>query len=320
MKKIIATVLYIIPQIIYAQMSADHWLPPAVPALFGEVHINTEFRERDFALSPDGTEIFYTLQSPKANFQTIVYLKKDANGKWSQPEVASFSGKFTDLEPAFTVDGKKLLFVSNRPITGTGTKDFDIWYVEKENNQWGVPKNLGLPVNSASNEFYPSVGASGNLYFTCHCNNSKSGEDIFVSVFTNGKFTDPVALEGGVNSAADEFNAFVSPDEQYIIFSSYGRKDDRGGGDLYMSKRNASGQWMPASNMAVLNSDKLDYCPFVSFDGHILFFTSERHHLQTAFPDKPATYSQLIKDYSSVLNGGGNIYWVSLEEVLKSVN
>ena len=51
-----------------------------MPMLYSEVNINTEFRERDFALSPDGTEIFYTLQSPKGNFQTIIYLKKDAKG------------------------------------------------------------------------------------------------------------------------------------------------------------------------------------------------------------------------------------------------
>ena len=111
--------------------------------LFSEVNINTEFRERDFALSPDGTEIFYTLQSPKGNFQTLIYLKKDADGKWSQPEVARFSGKFTDLEPVFTMDGKRLFFVSNRPITGTAIKDFDIWYVEKARQQMGTAQKPG---------------------------------------------------------------------------------------------------------------------------------------------------------------------------------
>ena len=141
-----------------------------------------------------------------------------------------------------------------------------------------------------------------------------------MSVFANGKYSNPIPLDNAVNSATDEFNAFVSPDEQFIIFSSYGRKDDKGGGDLYMSKKNAAGNWMPSKNLAFLNSDKLDYCPFVSIDGQSLFFTSERHQLQSSFPGKPANYSQLLKEYSSVLNGGGNIYWVSFEEVLKNVN
>lgn len=318
MKRILTTLLYVLPKIILAQMGNDHWIPPAAPALFNEVSINTEFRERDFALSPDGMEIFYTLQSPRSNFQTIIYLKRDANGKWGQPEVAPFSGRFTDLEPAFTMDGKRLFFVSNRPITGTALKDFDIWYVDRQNNEWGQPMNVGRPVNSPSNEFYPSLGANGNLYFTCNCKNSGGGENIYVSFLKNGEYSDPVALDSSVNSEADEFNAFVSPDEQFIIFSSYGRKDDKGGGDLYLSRKNGSDHWTPAKNLAMLNSNRLDYCPFVSFDGRSLFFTSERSQISTH--DKPATYTQLTKEYSSLLNGGGNIYWVSFEEVLKSLN
>ena len=320
MKKILHAVFFIVPKILFAQTSTDYGPAPVMPMLYSEVDINTEFRERDFALSPDGTEIFYTLQSPKGNFQTIIYLKKDEKGKWSRPEVAPFSGTFTDLEPAFTTDGKKLFFASNRPITGTGIKDFDIWYVEKKDSKWEVPKNVGVPVNSASNEYYPSVGSNGNLYFTAAYKNSNGGEDIYVSVFANGKYSEPIPLDTAINSAADEFNAFVSPDEKFIIFSSYGRKDDKGGGDLYMSKRDAAGKWMPAKNLVFLNSDKLDYCPFVSFDSQSLFFTSERHALQNSFPGKPADYSRLLKEYSSVLNGGGNIYWVSFEEVLKNLN
>jgi Tol biopolymer transport system component len=318
MKKILAAVVFIVPKMICGQMSAEHWLPPVLPALFNEVNINTEFRERDFALSPDGSEIFYTLQSPKANFQTIIYLKKDAKGKWGTPEVASFSGRFTDLEPAFTMDGKRLFFVSNRPVTGSTLKDFDIWYVEKQEDKWGQPRNVGQPVNSSSNEFYPSICANGNLYFTCNYKNSTGGENIYVSILKNGNYTDPVALDSGVNSEADEFNAFISPDEQFIIFSSYGRKDDKGGGDLYMSRKNGSDQWMAAKNLAMLNSERLDYCPFVSFDGKSFFFTSERSQITSH--EKPATYSQLITEYSSLLNGGGNIYWVSFEEVLKYFN
>src|SRR4030095_14749152 len=204
MKKILAAVLFSIPKFIYCQMSGEHWLPPLSPALFNEVSINTEFRERDFALSPDGTEIFYTLQSPKANFQTIIYLKKDAKGKWGAPEVASFSGRFTDLEPVFALDGKRLFFVSNRPVTGTALKDFDIWYVDKQDDKWGQPKNVGQPVNSSSNEFYPSICANGNLYFACNYRNSTGGENIYLSVFKNGNYSDPVALDSGVNSGADE--------------------------------------------------------------------------------------------------------------------
>jgi WD40-like Beta Propeller Repeat len=92
-----------------------------------------------------------------------------------------------------------------------------------------------------------------------------------------------VALDTGVNSALYEFNAFVSPDEQFILFTAFGRKDDKGRGDIYVSTKNEKGNWLPAKNLEVINSEKLDYCPIVSFDNKTLFFTSERHVIPESF-------------------------------------
>ncbi len=319
MKKLSTIFYFLCPVFLFAQTTINFTTPPLKPSLLGPGIINTGFNERDFALSPDGTEIFYTLQLPQGSFQTILYLKKNSQGKWSQPEVAPFAGRFSDLEPAFSPDGKKLYFSSNRPLSGSEIKDFDIWCVEKKDNKWGEPKNMGEPVNTPVDEYYPAITLSGNLYFTAAYTNSVGKEDIYLSVFENGKYKTPVSLDTAVNSKTFEFNAFVSPDEQFIIFTSYGRKDDKGRGDLYMSIKDASGRWMPAKNLALLNSEKMDYCPFVSFDKKNLFFTSERHELKESFPDKPVTYEKLDQCYSTPLNGGGNIYWISFEEVLKSI-
>jgi hypothetical protein len=320
MKKTITILSFLFPAWLFAQTNGIFTTPPSTVSLFNELDINTGLRERDFALSPDGTEIFYTLQSPQGDFQTILYLKKDSKGKWSKPEIAPFAGKYSDLEPAFTPDGKKLFFASNRPLTGQTTKDFDIWCVEKKGNKWGDPINLGEPVNTSTDEFYPSITLRGNLYFTAAYKNAVGKEDIYLAVFENGKYNTPVPLDSAVNSTTYEFNAFVSPDEQFIIFTSYGRTDDKGRGDLYLSTKDLDGRWQPAKNLTLLNSEKMDYCPFVSFDKKKLFFTSERHALKGSYPDKPATFDDLVASYSGSLNGGGNIYWVSFDEAIKSLN
>lgn len=318
MKETITILYFVFPAWLFAQTNGFK-SPPATVALLDEININTGLRERDFALSPDGTEIFYTLQSPQGNFQTILYRKKDTRGKWSKPAIAPFAGKYSDLEPAFTADGRKLFFASNRPVSGKATKDFDIWCVEKKDNNWSRPKNLGEPVNTSTDEFYPSITISGNLYFTASYKNAVGKEDIYLSVFENGKYMTPVPLDTAVNSITYEFNAFVSPDEQFIIFTSYGRIDDKGRGDLYMSIKDVSGKWQAAQNLAFLNSDKMDYCPFVSFDKQKLFFTSERHALKESYPDRLPTFDELVKIYSTALNGGGNIYWINFSEVMKSM-
>lgn len=290
-------------------------LPPETVELFGSGFISTAMNERDFALSPDGSEIYFTISTPRSTFQTIVFCIKKKSG-WSKPEIASFAGRYSDLEPTFSADGNTLYFASNRPISGTAVKDFDIWKVTRTNNKWGEPENLGAVINSSSDEFYPSIAKNGNLYFTAAYTGGPGREDIYMSRFHQNQFQKPIALDSGVNSKFYEFNAFVSSDEDYIIFTSYGRKDDMGGGDLYISLKDAQGNWKPARHLSQLNSQQLDYCPFVSADGKSLFFTSERHQLPTSF-STPSDYQTISELKDKPLNGTGNIYWVNFQVLLK---
>lgn len=293
---------------------------PVSPAIFLEGVVSTAYSERDMAISPDGSEMFYTLQSPRQGvFQTIVHRIKGPDGKWSSASIAPFAGRYSDLEPAFTSDGKRLFFCSNRPVDGNEIKDFDIWYVDKVNGQWGDAKNLGQPVNSPIDEFYPSIARNGNLYFTAAYKSAIGKEDIFVSRLVNGQYQPPVTLDSSINSEGYEFNAYVDPDENFLIFSAYGRKDDMGGADLYMSVKGNDGNWQPAFNLVAVNSNKIDYCPFVSFDKSILFFTSERNTLQSSYP-KPVTYDELVNQFSGCLNGGGNVFWISFQSLLPAKN
>jgi Tol biopolymer transport system component len=290
---------------------------PKTLSLFPEG--STAMQERDMAISPDGSLMFYTLQGNQHAFSVIVFRTRNKDLTWSAPAVASFSGKYSDLEPAFTSDGRRLFFSSNRPLNNQSTpKDYDIWFVEKEGNGWGEPKNVGEGVNTSGNEFYPSVTQSGNLYFTAAYEHGVGKEDIFVSEFKDNKYQKGIALDTAVNSKRWEFNAFVSPDEKMIVFTSYGRQGELGGGDLYISLKDDQGKWKPAKPITILNSDKLDYCPFVSFDQQAFFFTSARHDIPASF-ENAITYQELMKLNSSGKNASENIFWISLKSVLDQV-
>jgi hypothetical protein len=130
--------------------------------------VSMDHHERDKAISTNGKEMFYTIQGAGNSFSVLIHRKKKGN-RWSAPEVASFSGRFSDLEPAFNHDGSQLFFCSNRSlqgdsIQGDSIKDYDIWLVSKANGVWGNPQNVGKPVNTTADEFYPSVVANGNLW------------------------------------------------------------------------------------------------------------------------------------------------------------
>ena len=285
--------------------------PPGNGAvLFANGVVSDAMANRDFAISPSGDEIFYTVQQRDFLSSTIIRIKK-TNGKWGAPEVAPFSGRFNDLEATFTADGKKLFFSSNRPVKdGEQKEDFDIWYTQLENGKWGKPVHLDSPVNSSKDEFYPSVAKNGNIYFTSQLEAGKGKEDIVVCEWKDGKYSEPKSLPEAVNTAGYEFNAFVDPDEQFIIFTGYARKDGLGSGDLYISRKDAQGNWTTALNMGpAINSPNLDYCPFVSWDKKYLFFTSNKTAFKTPF-SKTVSYKDLKKALTSAENGFDNIYWV----------
>lgn len=293
-------------QVIYpgAQLPAD------TPQLFAPGTLSDGLSNRDFTVSPKGDEIFFTLQQPRFASSTILHLvKKD--GKWSDPEVAPFSGKYRDLEATFSPDGQTIYFSSDRPITGEKSKDFDIWKVKRlANDSWGEPENLGTIVNSDKNEFYPSVTKNGNLYFTAEIPGGKGSEDIVVCKWIGTGYSKSEILPEDINTKEDEFNGFVDPDEQFILFSSYGRPDDMGGGDLYMSRKDDKGNWMPVKHLpSPVNSTAIDYCPYVTWDKKYFVFTSNR--LGKEFKDgKEKGYQKLKELLSSPGNGWDDIYWM----------
>ncbi|MDQ3141720.1 MAG: exo-alpha-sialidase [Bacteroidota bacterium] len=280
--------------------------------LFSPGIISTGMNERDLAISMDGKEYYNTVVGPKANFSAIV-MRSFENNIWSDVEVLPFSGNYSDLEPAFSPDGIRLYFASNRPLEKEGkTKDFDIWYVQRKGkNAWGEPVRLDTIINSTCDEFYPCISKKGNLYFTAAYPEAIGQEDIYLSNFIDGQFQKPMNLGDSVNSTAYEFNAFVDPDEQFIIFSAYARADDQGGGDLYISHKNKDRHWGLSKNMGPnINSKKLDYCPYVSSDKKTFYFTSER------IQDKKLKSKKIsFKDVSDKINlngnGLGDIYFIN---------
>jgi Tol biopolymer transport system component len=86
-----------------------------------------------------------------------------------------------------------------------------------------------------------------------------------------------VNLGDAINSEKNDWDAYVAPDESYIIFSSQERADTIGGQDLYISYRKEDGTWTPAKNMGPrVNSESGEICPSMSLDGKTFFFTSRR--------------------------------------------
>lgn len=283
--------------------------PGSEPELFGEGTVSTRFSVRDFTLSPAEDAFIFTVESPGSKFSVLMQSVKE-EATWTEPEILPFSGHYRDLEAAFSPDGQELFFCSVRPMQGdTAAGDFNLWKVTRAAEGWGQPAALGPEVNSEDNEFYPSLTAKGDLYFTGPQEGPGSLEDIFVCRKTETGYAPREKLPEAINTEGYEYNAFIDPNEQFLIFGSYGREDGLGGGDLYIAHKDENGAWLPAENLGeAVNSTAMDYCPFVTPDGQYLFFTSSRSNLKTHYPEgiRTADFLQLLE---SPLNGSTNIYW-----------
>ena len=174
---------------VFAQKNVRPFLPE-----FFENYPNV----RDIAISPNGNEVYFTVDDLKSKIAVLAYIRKSGEG-WSTPKTVSFTGNFRDLEPAFSADGDRLFFVSNRPLhkDSIKPKDYDIWYVDKVDDGWSNPKNIGAPINTKAHEFYPSLTKNGDLYFTAEREGAVGREDIFVSRLKDGIYQEPTSIKGG---------------------------------------------------------------------------------------------------------------------------
>lgn len=274
---------------------------------------------RDISISNNQMEMYFTVESFKKEFSFIAISKK-VEGEWGEPQVTSFSGMNKDLEPFLSPDNLKLFFVSNRSIDGNQPKkDMDIWFVERESvdANWSKPINAGDVVNTDKDEFYPAVTISGNLYFTATIEDDTKGkEDIYMSEMVDGSFTKPKSLSTAINSETYEFNAYVSPDESLIIYSSYNRPDGVGGVDLYASKKDENGDWLTAKNLGEkINSKNTDYCPFLDSESEVFYFTSDRSNQKTEFENK-MTLNELLSEMNRTPNGLSRIFKLKMNSKL----
>lgn len=292
----------------------------APPEMFAPGVVSTGDMELNAAFTPDGKTVFFTKRTPKFQQWIIVYSQLRA-GRWTEPTIAPFSGTaFSDYDPFVSSDGRHIFFSSNRPTSSAAKRDFDIWVSDKTASGWSAPRNLGPVINSSSDDAYPTVTADGTIYFTAVRDGGRGRGDIYRSRLINGEYTVPENAGDSINSTFTDGDPYISPDENTLIFVSYGRPDGLGDGDIYVSHR-SNGGWSKAVNAGTgVNSSALDFCPIVSPDGKRFFFTSERTIPRGSGPSAVVkglmTYKQFTAQIRSPGNGFGDIYSVDAARIM----
>lgn len=222
--------------------------------------------------SPNGREFFFAYVEKGKNTIMAMYYEE---GQWSAADTVLHDEIYGFNDPFLSPDGDRLYYISNyREDEDSERGDIDIWYSERQadGRSWSAPINAGRQINSVENEYYISFNQQGTMYFATNYYD-KGNFDIYRSAFKNGSFQPAEKLGPAVNTGAYEADVFVAPDESYLIFAA-GRDSNIGLGDLYISFRK-NGKWTQSKNMGPLvNSAQHELCPFVTYDGKYLLYTS----------------------------------------------
>lgn len=187
-----------------------------------------------------------------------------------------------DYLPHFSVDGRQLVFTSNRPggmdaAGRAGVHREDLWTSRgAPDGGWGQAQLLA-GVNTPDSEGAASLSADGRLLVFAACDRpgGRGDCDLFLREFTGGAWAPPRPLDEASGPFWDSHPALAA-DGCWLVFAS-SRPGGLGGRDLWISRRDSLGRFGPAVNPgAPLNSPADEAGPFLHADGRSLYFSSDR--------------------------------------------
>jgi len=246
--------------------------PGLIPVKFAPGIITTASNEAYPSFADNGNEFYFQCRDKGGWLFT-----KLNNAHWTELMIIPYSQEYRFGEANVTIDGNALLFCSSYSSKGTGrSNNLNLWIMKKKDGKWRTPEIFGTEINSEMHEAFPTLSASGDLYFFRELKNER-GCEIFVSKFINGKFSTANNLGPLVNSDKHDCDPWIAPDGSCIIFCSKDRKEGLGKNDLFISFLTKDGNWSRSVHMGkVINSEAEEITPHITPDGKYLFFSSNR--------------------------------------------
>lgn len=252
-------------------------VPGMTPVLFAPGVVSTDAIELNGVFTPDMREFFF---ARGGDGQPTIFHSRLTGNTWTAPrELPLYPGQARALavDMAVSPDGNELFFLGNYRRDAAGAANTDIWRSRRVNGTWTTAEIVPAPVSTDAREIYSTVVGDGSLYFISDRPGSVGGTSVYrAQRLAGGNFATPVLVPPPINGESGVGDPFVSPDEKYMIFVSR-RAPNLGAGDLFISFRRNDGGWNEPVHLGnTVNTDKTDFCPFVTPDGKYFFF-SRRH-------------------------------------------
>lgn len=292
--------------------------PSNSPSLFAPGVISGPADDLSPAFAPDGKTVFFTRGNNSGSMIMVSHL---VNGRWSEPAIAPFSGKWNDLEAAMAPDGSFLVFASNRPAIA-GNKPIDgnfngkvfpqmggnLWRVDRAGDGWGEPKRLPETINSGTGIFSPSVSSDGSIYFMRPDDRTGSFH-LYRSQYRAGTYLAAVPVGVG-DDTTEDVDPAVAPDESYLVYSSR-HPAQHDPNRLRIVFRKGSGWGTPIDLGDEVNEKGSNIEARLGPD-HVTLYFSTSTVPPVSFPRSSEEAQNSLAEMRVWANGRQNIWYVSL--------
>ncbi len=235
--------------------------PPGMdPVIFAPGIVSTAMSEFSCTFSPDGKSFYFARDI--GGYKCNIYITRETENGWTNPQVAPFSGKYLDHEPFYSHDGRRLFWGSMRPLND-GKIAYSTWFIEKTDEDWGEPQ----PLNFFA--MYVTSSHNGTLFYTVR---GEGGACIAKSRFVDGSYQEQEILGPPVLSKYWDAHPLIAPDESYLIFDSDNRPKT-GECRMWICFKKKDGTWTKPKNMGSKIHEKAGFA-MLSPDGKYLFFSA----------------------------------------------
>lgn len=217
--------------------------------------------------------------------------------------------------PLFSADGKTLYFARTFHADNTGGKytGQDIWMSQMEGDNFKKAENF-TKLNSKESNVIVGVSINGDrLYVLNHFDaEGNASPGVSITDFDSGtkEWSKPRPLMiPDLEITGMYYSAFVSPDENFILWSMPAGKD-AGHNDIYVSLSGNQGvTWTPPIALGkTINTGNDEISPFFDFKEKVLYFSANK----PGNPDDYDIYYSVLLDdswtnWSKPVNAGSNI-------------
>ncbi len=142
--------------------------------------LNTDYWETHCLLSHDRRTLYFVSDMPGGFGGRDIYKCEYRNGTWSEAINlgSGINTKYDEDAPFLSIDGKTLYFSSNGESSIGG---FDVFVSKIDSSgNWGLPSNLGMPINSTSDDVFFMTSVDGQKgYFSSNRSGSSGRLDIY---------------------------------------------------------------------------------------------------------------------------------------------